>query len=230
MTMITILFSLIILLPISSLLIEQSPSTRLRATESTRTPTSISLATESKNDGAESMPSAALFENIKAFDDNLARGNLVGGYSESIWSNRLGTALTPVANSVYTGDRPFYWNKIDVGGRMCVIQLDGGDLWVHSPVELDRETKNMLKKLGTVKYIISPNYEHLKYAEQWSNEYPDAYMWGCPGLSKKLPDIKWEGEIPFGIMRPSESDDLKNCWDFDIIVPLHLNMEVHKSL
>ena len=212
------------------------------------------------------MPSAALFENIKAFDDNLARGNLVGGYSESIWSNRcvhstehvllplynffsspdrdffhriydvfqqeirLGTVLTPVANSVYTGDRPFYWNKIDVGGRMCVIQLDGGDLWVHSPVELDRETKNMLKKLGTVKYIISPNYEHLKYAEQWSNEYPDAYMWGCPGLSKKLPDIKWEGEIPFGIMRPSESDDLKNCWDFDIIVPLHLNMEVHKSL
>lgn len=141
-------------------------------------------------------------------------------------SSSLGTVLTPVADAVYTGDRPFYWNSIDVGGRMCVIQLPDGNLWVHSPVGLDEETKAALKKLGTVKYVVSPNYEHLKYAKQWSAEYPEAKMWGCPGLSERLDDIKWEGEIPYGITRPSESDNLNNCWDFDIIVPLHLDMEV----
>lgn len=109
---------------------------------------------------------------------------------------------------------------------MCVIQLPDGDLWVHSPVCLDEETKAALKKLGDVKYVISPNYEHLKYAKQWSDEYPEAFMWGCPGLSERLPDIEWEGEIPFGLTRPSESDNLNNCWNFDVIVPLHLDMEV----
>jgi hypothetical protein len=135
--------------------------------------------------------------------------------------------LTPAANGVYTGDRAFYWNKIDVGGRMCVIQLDDGDLWVHSPVDLDQETKIAVDKLGTVKYVVSPNYEHLKYAKKWSKEYPDAFMWGCPGLTERLPDIEWEGEIPFGLLRTSESvNKLNNCWDFDVITPLHLKMEV----
>ena len=134
--------------------------------------------------------------------------------------------LTPVAKGVYTGDRPFYWNKIDVGGRMCVIQLDDGNLWVHSPIDLDEKTANALKELGNVKYIVSPNYEHLKYARQWSEYFPEAFMWGCPGLSQMLPDIEWEGEIPYGLTRPSESDNLENCWDFDVILPLHLNMEV----
>jgi len=135
--------------------------------------------------------------------------------------------LTPVANGVYTGDRPFYWNNIDVGGRMCVIQFPDGTLWVHSPICLDETTKSALKKLGTVKYIVSPNYEHLKYAKQWSDEYPGAFMWGCPGLSQKLPDIEWEGEIPYGLTRPSDSDKLDNCWDFNVIVPLHLDMEIN---
>lgn len=109
---------------------------------------------------------------------------------------------------------------------MCIIELDDGNLWVHSPVHLDEKTKNALKKLGNVKYIVSPNYEHLKYARQWNDEYPEAFMWGCPGLSQRLPDIEWEGEIPYGLTRPSESDNLSNCWDFDVIVPLHLDMEV----
>lgn len=220
-----------ILFPIGalSLSIDQSPSLlpRSSTTVLTRTHTARSLATESNYDRAESFPTEALFQNAKDIDGNIANGERVGGYSESTWSNRLGTVLTPVAKGVYTGDRPFYWNKIDVGGRMCIIQLEGGDLWVHSPVNLDPETKNALKKLGTVKYIVSPNYEHLKYAKQWSEEYPEAFMWGCPGLTEKLPDIEWEGEIPYGLMRPSDSGQLKNCWDFDVITPLHLNMEIN---
>jgi hypothetical protein len=29
------------------------------------------------------------------------------------------------------------WNGIDVGGKMAVVKLNDGSLWVHSPVELD---------------------------------------------------------------------------------------------
>lgn len=203
---------------------DQSPLNRLEATAWRAAHT---LTTASKRESTRLFQNTNLLENAKVIDDSLAGGDLVGDYSESIWSNRLGTVLTPVASGVYTGDRPFYWNKIDVGGRMCVIQLDDGNLWVHSPVHLDENTRSALKKLGNVKYIVSPNYEHLKYAKQWSNEYPEAFMWGCPGLSEKLPDIKWEGEIPYGLTRPREADNLQNCWDFNVIVPLHLDMEVN---
>jgi hypothetical protein len=33
--------------------------------------------------------------------------------------------------------RPFVWNGIDVGGKMAVVKLNDGSLWVHSPVALD---------------------------------------------------------------------------------------------
>jgi hypothetical protein len=35
--------------------------------------------------------------------------------------------------------RPFVWNGIDVGGKMGVVKLTDGSLWVHSPVSLDAE-------------------------------------------------------------------------------------------
>ncbi|KAL3924442.1 MAG: hypothetical protein SGILL_001039 [Bacillariaceae sp.] len=188
------------------------------------------LAQDESSTSAGTFPlstKAALLRRAKEI--NVEDGKLLGSYSPSGWSNRAGLALTPVAlPGVYTGDRPFYWNNIDVGCRMVVIQLEkSNDLWVHSPVGLDASTKQALSKLGNVKYVVSPNYEHLKFAEQWYKEYPGAYMWGCPGLSERLPNIKFEGEIPSGLLRPTQNDQKENCWDFNEIVPLHLDMEVN---
>jgi hypothetical protein len=42
-----------------------------------------------------------------------------------------------VSSSLFACARPFVWNSIDVGGRMAVVKLANGDVWVHSPVELD---------------------------------------------------------------------------------------------
>jgi hypothetical protein len=54
------------------------------------------------------------------------------------WSNPRGLTLTPVKKDVVWGaERPFIWNTIDVGGRMAVVKLNDGSLWVHSPVDLD---------------------------------------------------------------------------------------------
>jgi len=42
--------------------------------------------------------------------------NPMGTYMEPRWSNRGATVLTPIQLNpgVYTGDRAFYWNNIDV--------------------------------------------------------------------------------------------------------------------
>src|SRR5688572_29919294 len=51
----------------------------------------------------------ALLQNAKELDEKLARGERYGSYSSIGWSNRLGTAITPVSiPGVYTADRPFY--------------------------------------------------------------------------------------------------------------------------
>lgn len=49
---------------------------------------------------------------------------------------------------------------------MAVLRLSDGSLWVHSPVNLDDDLAAALAELGEVKHIVTPNYEHTKYAQQ----------------------------------------------------------------
>jgi len=165
-----------------------------------------------------------------------------GSYSPVGWSNRIGTVLTPAAiPGVYIACRPFYWNTIDVGGVMTVIELatppgssssEKPDLLVHSPVCLDDKLKDALDKLGNVKHVVSPNYEHVKYAKMWGELYPDAYMWACPGMMELEPDVRWSGEIPYGC-RPPEFEGggtdnrPKGMWDWSEVQPFHVDAEVN---
>jgi hypothetical protein len=46
--------------------------------------------------------------------------------------SRLGTVmsagkvLTPIVDNIWGAERPFMWNRIDVGGRSAVIRLSDG--------------------------------------------------------------------------------------------------------
>jgi len=79
---------------------------------------------------------------------------------------------------------------------MTVIELESEkgskpDLWVHSPVMLDGPLIQTLEQLGTVRHVVSPNYEHVKFANQWANQYPLANMWACPGMMATRPEVRW---------------------------------------
>jgi hypothetical protein len=97
-------------------------------------------------------------------------------------------------SSVFACARPFVWNDIDVGGRMGVVKMRDGSLWIHSPIELDDATRRAVDALGPVKFVVSPNYEHVKYAKQWKEAYPNATLYGCPGLKAKT-----AGVIPYDV-------------------------------
>jgi hypothetical protein len=191
----------------------------------------------------------------------IMEGSSSSSYATPTWSNRLGSVLTPASiPGVYTADRPFYWNGIDVGGRMTVIQLpllsssstDENELVIHSPVQLDKALIDVLTHLGKVTHIISPNYEHVKYAKQWAEYYPTAKVWGCPGLSNRVLDVQWTGEVPFGARPPgfyksttdqttalldnsqiveqgSSGSDVvvTGMWDWDILQPMHIDIEIN---
>lgn len=63
-----------------------------------------------------------------------------------------------------------------------------GCLWVHSPVELMPALKANLDALGPVRHIVAPNFWHTRYARQWKDAYPEATLYGCPGLLAMEPD------------------------------------------
>lgn len=56
----------------------------------------------------------------------------------------------------------FYFGQININQRMTVVKLQGGGLWVHSPVAPTLECMELLEELvamhGDVKYIVNPTY------------------------------------------------------------------------
>ena len=65
------------------------------------------------------------------------------------WSNPSGSVLTPLREKVWAAERPFVWQGIDVGGKMGVVKMRDGSLWVHSPVDLDDHLRAALTEIGT---------------------------------------------------------------------------------
>ena len=115
---------------------------------------------------------------------------------ETSWSNRLGLTLTPITTGVWAAERQFTWNGIDVGGRSVICRVGDGSLLVSSPVEWTKNLGESLDLLGGgVGHVVSPNYEHLKYAQQWEEVYPLAKKHACPGLTARLPNIPWADEL-----------------------------------
>jgi hypothetical protein len=192
----------------------------------------------------------ALAEKAKQVNPLPAAAAAVLEVTAAGWSNRAATVLTPIhvePSGVYTADRPFYWNKIDVGCRSTIIELPSSsssgkpDLWIHTPVDLDGPMMQCIQKLGNVRHICSSNYEHVKFAALWYQSFPDADMWGCPGLIERMPQVRWKGEIPSGY-RPNgwkggagggggngEASTSfaapEGMWDLNILQPLHINIE-----
>ena len=49
---------------------------------------------------------------------------------------------------------------------MTIIRLQDKTLWIHAPLALDEDLKTKLQELGEVKHIVTPNFEHMGFAEQ----------------------------------------------------------------
>lgn len=124
------------------------------------------------------------------------------------WSNPEGQALQQVTDNVWSIGRPFYPpilpGKVDVGGRAAVVRLSDGTLWVHSPLQLDETLKEALAKIGEVRHIVSPNFEHVSFAPAWLKAYPKAKGYGCPGLKAKMPDAGFAEDLSTDNQSPPE--------------------------
>lgn len=132
-----------------------------------------------------------------------------------------GPLLTPLGEDIWIVDGPtidFY--RIPFPTRMTVIRLANGDLFLHSPIAYTEALAEELKRLGTIRHLVSPNWIHYAYIADWQCHCADTIAWASPGVreraqSRKVeinfdrdledgPATDWSGEIDQLIVRGSK--------------------------
>lgn len=68
--------------------------------------------------------------------------------------------------------------------RMTVVRLPGGGLWLHSPTAPAEPLLRGLEKIGPVRFLIAPNTFHHRWIPDWKARFPEAEVWGPPGLKR----------------------------------------------
>ncbi len=108
--------------------------------------------------------------------------------------------LIPLAPNLWHIVHPFSANGLPCTTRMTVVRLTHGPLqghlWLHSPVPISTALKAELQTLGEVRYIVAPSKAHHLFAGDCSAQFPQARLFGAPGLRAKRPDLTQLEELP----------------------------------
>jgi Domain of unknown function (DUF4336) len=99
------------------------------------------------------------------------------------------TELRDIAEGLWVCDRAFSTLGVQSSLRMVVIRLGSGELFLHSPVALNDRLKQELDALGPVRHVVAPNMAHHLFISPYSKAFPDATLWGAPGLKEKVPAL-----------------------------------------
>lgn len=103
--------------------------------------------------------------------------------------------LRPLADDVHILTVHFKLGSFDLGGRMTVVRLPDGGLWVHSPVRFTPEVRAQVDALGPVRFLVAPNLMHHMAMQDWAAAYPDAKVAAPAGLRRKRPDLRIDLEL-----------------------------------
>ena len=89
--------------------------------------------------------------------------------------------------------------------RATLVRLPDGGLLAHSPIRLDPGVGEAVAALGPVRHLVAPNrFHHLGLAD-WKARFPEALLWGPPGLAAKRKDLAFAGILDGGAPSPSPS-------------------------
>jgi hypothetical protein len=104
--------------------------------------------------------------------------------------------LEQLAEGLWVDTRPFRAGAfLEIGTRMTVVRLADGTLFLHSLVEIDAETRAALDALGPVRHLVAGNKLHHLYLAQAARTFPEAAVWGAPGLPQKCRGVRFTGEL-----------------------------------
>lgn len=97
--------------------------------------------------------------------------------------------LTQIAPNLWSLQHGFKTAGLPLTSRMTVVRFADGRLWLHSPVRFDDAVRAALASLGEVAWIVAPNRYHHMFAGACQRAFPNATLYGAPGLNAKRPDL-----------------------------------------
>ncbi|HTD05843.1 DUF4336 domain-containing protein [Undibacterium sp.] len=115
--------------------------------------------------------------------------------------------LQTIAPNIWHTQHEFVANGMRVSSRMTVVRLSDSSLWVHSPVPLSADIRAQLSALGDVQYIVAPNKTHHLFISEYIAAFPQAKIFGAPGLLAKRPDLNALRELTSSV-EPEWQEDL----------------------
>jgi hypothetical protein len=109
--------------------------------------------------------------------------------------------LKRIDEGLWGCERAFSTLGVQSSLRMVIIRLKSGDLFLHSPVALNDELRRELSDIGHVRHLVAPNMAHHLFIAPYAEAFPDAILWGAPGLAEKKPKLPLhrvlgEGSVP----------------------------------
>jgi len=79
--------------------------------------------------------------------------------------------------------------------RMTVIRMPNSELMLLSPIPIDDDMANEINGLGKVTWLVAPNNFHHLFLRAASERWPEAEIWGPPGLSEKRKRLTFTGTL-----------------------------------
>lgn len=109
----------------------------------------------------------------------------------------------PVSVSLAEFHKDLVWVKsvphrflgAEVDHRMTVVRLSAGDLFVHSPARLDRQTRAEIDALGRARFFVCPGSFHDWSIEDAFVHYPGAQIYAPPGRSTGWNKLPFHGAL-----------------------------------
>ena len=119
----------------------------------------------------------------------------------------------PVAPDIGIVDGPFEY--LTMAGvrlplpfttRMTVVRLGNGDLFLHSPIAFDSALADLLRTMGKVRHLVSPNQFHYAHIGEWLRAFPHAVAWASPRVRERAHsrgiDVHFDRDV--GVEPPQE--------------------------
>lgn len=96
---------------------------------------------------------------------------------------------------LWIADAPLRFLGVEIGARMAVVRLPGGELFLHSPIAATPDLLGEVTALGPVAHLVAPNRFHHLFVADWKRECPQASVHVAPGLDTKRSDLPIAGVL-----------------------------------
>ena len=116
----------------------------------------------------------------------------------------MSTSLRELDRDLWVAEAPLRVAGLAIGTRTTLVRLSDGGVFAHSPGPLGDAPRAEVAALGPLRAIVAPNQMHHLFVAPWAAAFPEARLFGAPGVARKQPRLRFDetlGDAPPALWR-----------------------------